>query len=53
MFKPTTGLMVVGLVIFGFIIADFVTHPAGTRAVANGAVSLATPAEKGLLGKTP
>lgn len=53
MFRPTTGFMVVGLVIFGIIVADFLIHPQGTKAVANGAVALATPAERALLGKTP
>lgn len=53
MFRPANGWMLAGLVVFGIIIADFVTHPSGTRAVSNGAVKLATPAERGLLGKTP
>lgn len=51
MFKPTNAWMVAGLVVFGLIVADFLTHPAGTKAVANSAVSLATPAEQGLAGQ--
>lgn len=53
MFRPANGLMLAGLVVLGLIVADFLTHPAGTKAVAKGAVDLATPAERGLLGKTP
>lgn len=39
------------LVIGGIIIADFVTHPGGTHAVASGATSIATPTYQALLGK--
>jgi|HubBroStandDraft_5_1064220.scaffolds.fasta_scaffold07161_7 hypothetical protein len=49
--KPTTVIGLLGLIVTGIIIADFVANPTGTKAVANGAVSLATPAENALLGK--
>lgn len=51
MFRPTNFFMLAGLVVAGLIVADFVTHPNGTKAVANGAVALATPAEQGLSGQ--
>jgi hypothetical protein len=40
-----------GLVVFGLIVADFLAHPAGTKAVSNAAVSLATPSIQGLAGQ--
>ena len=51
MFKPTNAWMLGGLVVFGLIVADFITHPAGTKAVSNAAVSLATPSVQGLAGQ--
>jgi len=51
MFRPTNAWMLAGLVVMGLIVADFVTHPAGTKAVASGAVQLATPAYQGLAGQ--
>jgi hypothetical protein len=38
------------LVVGGIIIADFLTHPSGTTAAANGLASITTPAESSLLG---
>jgi uncharacterized membrane protein len=40
------------LVIGGVIMADFVIHPAGTKAIASGATQLATPTFGALLGKS-
>jgi uncharacterized membrane protein len=40
------------LAIGGVIVADFVIHPAGTKAVAAGATSIATPTFGALLGKS-
>lgn len=51
--KPTSILGLAGLVVVGIIIADFLSHPTGTKAAANGLVSIATPAEAALLGATP
>ena len=41
------------LVVGGLIVADFLTHPTGTTAAANGVSSIVTPSEKGLIGQTP
>ena len=38
------------LVVGGIIVADFLTHPSGTTAAANGLASITTPAESSLLG---
>jgi hypothetical protein len=51
MFKPTTWVAVAGVVVFGLIVADFLKNPAGTKAVSNGAVALATPTIQGLSGQ--
>lgn len=51
--RPTTVIGLLGLVVTGIIIADFLIHPAGTKAVANGIVAVSKPAIGGLLGKAP
>ena len=51
--RPTSLLGLAGLVVVGIIIADFLIHPAGTKAAANGLVSVTKPAEGALLGKAP
>jgi len=51
--RPTSILGLAGLVVVGIIIADFLIHPAGTRAAANGLVNITKPAESALLGKAP
>ncbi len=51
MFKPTTFVALLGTVVFGLIVADFLRNPNGTRAVANGATSLSTPTVNALAGK--
>jgi len=42
----------VGAVIFGLIVADLLTHPAGTKAVASGINQLEKQTGNQLLGKT-
>jgi len=49
--RPTNVLAVVGLVITGVIIADFLIHPEGTRAVAKGFVDIEKPSLNALLGQ--
>jgi hypothetical protein len=50
--RPTTGIALLGLVVIGVIIADFLIHPAGTTAAANGLVNIEKPGLNALLGKT-
>jgi hypothetical protein len=45
-------LALAGLVVVGIIIADFLIHPAGTQAAANGVVSIEKPTFNALLGST-
>jgi hypothetical protein len=53
MFRPTTGIAVVGLIVLGLIIGDFLTHPTGTTAAGNAAVAVIKPTESALLGVAP
>ena len=48
--RPTSFLALLGLGIVGVIIADFLIHPEGTKAVANGFVSIEKPSLNALLG---
>jgi len=50
--RPTSFLALLGLVITGVIIADFLIHPAGTKAAAAGLVSIEKPTLNALLGST-
>jgi hypothetical protein len=50
--RPTTGAALVGLVIVGVILADFLIHPQGTQAAATGLVTIEKPGLNALLGKT-
>jgi hypothetical protein len=50
--RPTSVLGLLGLVVVGVIIADFLVHPAGTTAAANGLVNIEKPSLNALLGKT-
>lgn len=50
--RPAGLLGLAGLVIIGVIVADFVIHPAGTKAAASGLVSIEKPSLNALLGKT-
>lgn len=49
--RPTSILGLAGLVVVGIIVADFLIHPGGTTAAANGLVNITKPAENALLGK--
>lgn len=51
--RPTSLLGLAGLVVVGIIIADFLIHPSGTTAAANGLVNVTKPAEGALLGTAP
>ena len=50
--RPTTITSIIALVIVGVIIADFLANQGGTRAAANGLVSIEKPGLNALLGKT-
>ena len=50
--RPTSFLGLAGLVVVGVIIADFLIHPSGTTAAANGLVSIEKPSFNALLGST-
>lgn len=50
--RPAGFIGVVGLIIVGVIIADFLTHPAGTKAAGTGIVQVEKPTLNALLGKT-
>jgi hypothetical protein len=50
--RPTSILGLAGLVVVGVIIADFLIHPSGTTAAANGLVSIEKPSFNALLGST-
>lgn len=51
--RPTTGIGLAGLAIIGIILADILIHPEGTKAAANGIVSIIKPTESALLGVAP
>lgn len=51
--RPTNFIGLAGLVVVGIIIADFLVHPEGTKAAANGLVAITKPAESALLGVAP
>jgi hypothetical protein len=50
--RPTSLVGIIGLVVVGVIVADFLIHPTGTQAAANGIVSVTKPAYNALLGST-
>lgn len=50
--RPTSLLSLAGLVVVGVIIADFLIHPAGTQAAANGLVNIEKVGGNALLGQT-
>jgi hypothetical protein len=50
--RPAGLLGLAGLVVIGVIIADFLIHPAGTKAAGTALVNLEKPSLNGLLGKT-
>jgi hypothetical protein len=51
--RPTSVIGLAGLIVVGVIIADLITHPAGTTAAAGGINNLAKTSVSGLLGKAP
>jgi len=50
--RPTNLLSLAGLVVVGVIIANLTLHPDGTKAAANGFVSIEKPGLNALLGST-
>lgn len=50
--RPTSLLALAGLGVVGVIIADFLIHPEGTKAAANGIVNIEKVGGNALLGKT-
>lgn len=52
MFRPTSGLALAGLIVFGVIIANLTIHPAGTKAAGAALVNVQKPGLNALLGKT-
>lgn len=51
--RPTNLIGLAALVVVGIIFADVLVHPDGTKAAANGIVSITKPAEQALLGSIP
>lgn len=51
-FRPTSIVGIIGLLIAGVVVADFLTHPSGTTAAANGIVAVEKPSLNALLGST-
>lgn len=50
--RPTSLLALAGVVVIGVIIANLSIHPEGTKAIANGFVSIEKPPLNALLGST-
>jgi hypothetical protein len=50
--RPTSALALLGLIVMGVIVADFLIHPEGTKAAAQGIVSIEKPGLNALLGQT-
>lgn len=50
--RPTSFLALLGLIVIGVIVADFLIHPEGTKAAAQGLVALEKPTMNALLGST-
>lgn len=50
--RPTSVFGVIGLLLVGIIVADFLIHPDGTKAAANGLVAIEKPSFNALLGST-
>lgn len=50
--RVTSILGLLGLVVVGVIVADFLIHPEGTKAAANGLVAIEKPSLNALLGST-
>lgn len=50
--RPTSFVGLLGLALVGIIIADFLIHPSGTVAAANGAATILDPTYNAMLGNT-
>ncbi len=50
--RPTSLLGLAGAIVLGVILADFLIHPEGTKAAANGLVQIEKPTLNALLGST-
>jgi len=50
--RVTSFFTLAGAIVLGVIIADFLTHPAGTTAAGNALVNVEKPTLNALLGKT-
>lgn len=50
--RPAGLLGLAGLIVVGVIVANFLIHPAGTKAAATGLVNIEKPTLNALLGKT-
>jgi len=50
--RPTSFVGLLGLALVGIIVADFLTHPNGTIAAANGAATILDPTYNAMLGNT-
>lgn len=51
--RASSAIGLAAAIVMGIIVADFVAHPKGTKAVAQGVVNLATPTYAALLGNVP
>lgn len=51
--RPTTALGLAGLIVVGIIAADFLIHPAGTKAAGNAVNTGLKTTVSGLLGSVP
>lgn len=50
--RPTSVLALMGLIVMGVIVANFVANPDGTKAAGNAIVAVEKPTLNALLGKT-
>jgi len=50
--RPTSFVGLLGLALVGVIVADFLIHPNGTIAAANGAATILDPTYNAMLGNT-
>lgn len=50
--RPTSFVGLLGLALIGIVIADFLIHPTGTVAAANGMATVLDPTYNAMLGNT-
>lgn len=50
--RPTTFVGLLGLALVGIVVADFLIHPTGTAAAANGMATILDPTYNAMLGNT-